>query len=382
MRLVAALWRARWNIARLSVALVVVWALAVDTPARLARASLARLPDFDFLAEVQFLRSAGRYGEAIVIADEGLRVLNGPARDTLASARTAVVDEQASWTRRLTDAGRGAITGRGDSLESLVGAVAADFFVVGDVRDIVIQSARLVVDGETDELLLALSGVGIATTLAPQIDWVPAVAKAARKTGTLTKGLADELLTLIRAGRSSAAPLTQAMENVATLAKRASPGGAMRALRHANSTDDAAALARFVERQPSGAFALHVLGDQAAAAAKATAETTVKVTAKSTARSAARAALAGEDAVIAAARKGPAGAAWLRTAGRAAFRPHPILGVLKSVYKGNAQSLAARVAAAVDPRAMWLLPLVCGWAFFELGLLVRRVWIGTRPAGA
>lgn len=360
MSLLRRLFGARWIVLRLVIALFLCWALAVDTPQRLARLALSKLPDFDYAAEVEHLRAGGRYGEALMIADEGLASLDGPAQERLRTLRDEVAREQGSLLRRLTDAGRGAITGRGDSLESLVGAVTADFFVVGDVRDLVIQGSRWVVDGETDEVILALSGVGLATTIAPEVDWVPSVLKVARKAGSLTRGMSDAIVSgLKRGGKAGAEGLTALMRDVATLSRRASPGGAARLLRHADTPEDLATLARFVDRQPSGAFALHVLGDEGAAMVKGAARTE-------------RAADVGAG-LVKAARKGPAGAAVLRTSGRVLTRPHPILGVVKAVYKGNAEQLVARASAAIDPRAWWMLPLAGAWVFLELGLLSRRL---------
>ncbi|MGQ0628162.1 MAG: hypothetical protein ACT4PL_08705, partial [Phycisphaerales bacterium] len=71
-RILAALYGRRWNLLRLMVALFVLWAVATDTAARLARMRLAALPDFDYASEVRRLREEGRYGEAMVIADAGL----------------------------------------------------------------------------------------------------------------------------------------------------------------------------------------------------------------------------------------------------------------------------------------------------------------------
>src|SRR2546423_8870827 len=124
----------------------------------------------------------------------------------------------------------GAVSGRGDSLESLIGAVAADFFIVGDVRDLVIQGGRYVLDGETDQVVLILSGVGLATTLAPEVDWVPAVLKAARKAGALSRGLADSIIASAKAGKREA--LTSLMKDVRRIPEHASTVGATDLHRH------------------------------------------------------------------------------------------------------------------------------------------------------
>ena len=77
----------------------------------------------------------GRYGEALVVADAGLEATTGREREAIQRERDLTLREQSSYLRRIQRAGMGALTGQGTSIESLVGAVAADFFIVGDVRD-------------------------------------------------------------------------------------------------------------------------------------------------------------------------------------------------------------------------------------------------------
>ncbi len=127
------LYRARWGLLRLIIAGFLLWVLVADHASRLARLQLASLPDMDFASEVATLREEGRFGEAVMIADAGLAITEGPAHDRLAAERARTIDEQSSWLRMLKDIGMGALSGRGDTLEGLAGAVTADLFVVGDV---------------------------------------------------------------------------------------------------------------------------------------------------------------------------------------------------------------------------------------------------------
>jgi len=372
------LWRTKFALLRLALAAFLLYAVASDTGARLARAQLASLPDFDYATEVSFLRTSGRYGEALVIADAGLDPDSGiapQARAQIQKERDLTAAEQASFMRRAGDVGMGALSGRGTSLESLVGAVAADFFIIGDVRDAMIQSGRFVIDGETDEVILLLSGVGLATTLAPEVDWVPSILKAARKTGAMTKGLAEYLVKTIKnGGTAGREALTGMMNDVRTLSRHASPGGAARLLRHADTPEDIAKLARLIESNKAGAFALDITGKEGA--------DLIKGATKAGGTSARAASGAVEAAVVTAARKGPSGVAWLRTgAYRALARPHWLSGLAKAFYKGNAQDLAARIAATIDPGAWWIIPLLATWTFLEFSLLARRFWPrGRRPA--
>lgn len=368
--MIAWVWRSRWGLARLALAAFLLWAVAVDTPRRLAGIELRALPGFDYAAEVASLRAAGRYGEALMVADAGLAAegddaLSHEARSRVEAERAATIAEQSSWLRRAKDAGMGALSGTGDSLESLIGAVAADFFIVGDVRDLVIQGGKLLVDGEGDPVIAALSGVGLATTLAPEVDWVPSLLKAARKAGTLSKRFAEGLVDLLKAGKRER--VLAVMGDVGVLSRRASPGGAMRLLRHADDADELAALARFVERERAGAFALHVTQDAGARLVKSTPGDAAAI----------------DRLVVKASRRGEAGRSFLRSkAARALTTPHPLVGVGKAVWKGNGEKLAQRLVDRLAPGAWWLLPTLAAWVFVEGAWLVRRWGASVPPVSA
>ncbi|MBX3381756.1 MAG: hypothetical protein KF805_16810 [Phycisphaeraceae bacterium] len=355
------LWSRRWNITRLVIALSLLVILAVDTPARLARLTLAALPEMDYAGEVATLREQGRFAEAIVIADAGLAWTdgpgNGPKRAEIERQRQMTVDEQASWVRRAKDVGWGALSGRGESLEQLVGAIAADMFVVGDIRDLVIQGGTWATGGEPDKLIVALSAVGIVLTVAPEIDWAPALLKVARKAGAVTDGLKDFIVRGVKLRRTEA--LAGAFGDVTKLATRASPAGAIRILRFAENEADLAKFAAFAERNGTrGGAALLITGREGAAMVRGE-------------KAVAGAVRATDDVVLAAARKGPAGARFLASpAARVLTRPHWLLGFGKGVWKGNVPEAVKQIARAMDPYGWWLLPLMGLWTLCECGLFV------------
>src|SRR6185369_2450802 len=109
--------------------------------------------------------------------------------------------------------------------------IAADLFVVGDVRDLLIQGGRYVMDGETDPVILLLSGVGLATTLAPEVDWVPSLLKIAKKAGKMTRGMEEFIKVAVKGRRLR--EVESVMADVGSIAKRASPAGAIRLMEHA-----------------------------------------------------------------------------------------------------------------------------------------------------
>jgi hypothetical protein len=352
-------WRRKWNLARLVLALFCLWAVAVDTGPRLARLRLAALPGFDYAAEVAALRESARYGEALVVADAGLEALGAPGqsaeRAVLSAERERTLAARDSWVRIAGEVGMGALSGRAESLEGLLGAVTADLFVVGDVRDLLIQGTKLAVDGEADPVLVVLSAVGLFTTLAPEVDWAPSLLKAARRVGAMSRGLGESI---VRLGKSGAkGPIVALAGDAAELAKRAGPGGALRVLRHADDVSDVSRLAGFVKAERRGAFALHVAGREGAELVRAGPE--------------------GAAALLKATAKGERGVAWLRAGGKAVLRPHPIIGLVKGVWKGNAAALVQRAVERLDPHGWWVLPLCAAWLFVEGVWLVGGRWKGS-----
>ena len=83
-------------------------------------------------------------------------------------------------------------------MSGFAGTAVGDLFVIGDVRDVVREGARLAAGGEADELVLGLACVGLAVTAATYATLgvaVPArvgltAVKAARQTGRLGAGMA------------------------------------------------------------------------------------------------------------------------------------------------------------------------------------------------
>ena len=358
MSLLMKAWRCKWGVVRLAAAAFILWVLVADTGARLARAQLAALPGFDYAQEVQALRAQGRFGEAVMVADAGLA--DADDRQEIEAERQKTIEEQSSYLRKAAALGMGALSGRADSLEGLVGAVAADFFVVGDVRDLVVEGGKQMLDGDSDELVLLLSVVGVVTTVAPEVDWVPSILKAAKRTGSITKPMSEYLVKAIKGKKS--AELRVVFEDAAALAGKASPGGAVRLLRHADDPADLATMARFVEKHPGGAFALHVTGGEGLDVVK-------------------RAGAAGEAVVIRAAAKGRAGARFLRMpAARLLLKPHPLIGLAKGLWKGNVEKLITRSLDRIDHAAWWAVPLVAFWVLVEVLLLARTVLGGRVPS--
>lgn len=305
------------SLLRVALAALLVWTCAQALPAWDARAAFAALADYDHLVEAERLRSTERYSEALLVVDAGLAAEPNPVlRTRLEDARAGIVAERDDFMRRLGDVGHGALTGTGDSVEALAGAVTADLFVFGDVRDLVIQGGRRLRGEDTDEVIVALSAAGLALTLAPAVDFGTAILKFARRAGALTEAFASRLLKLARGAVSerNAAPLAEVAGDVATLGRSARPAAAVAILKHVDDPLALRAAAR-VSQRPGGSFALWVGERPALQLAQQGAP--------------------GEAWLLRAARKGRAGVDYAAGNLRLLTRAHPLLGLIKGVYKGN-----------------------------------------------
>ena len=152
-----------------------------------AREQLDALPDHDFVAEAAQLRQEQRFDEALLTVEAGMAYAQQPAQQRrLRDEQQRIREAGADWRYRLSEIGSGALTGEGNTLEALGGAVAADLFVFGDVRDLVIQGGRALRGEDADEVLVALSAAGLVLTAAPSLDLGAALLKFARRAGAMT----------------------------------------------------------------------------------------------------------------------------------------------------------------------------------------------------
>lgn len=129
------------------------------------------------------------------------RPLSPQTRKRLAAAYSTM----ATVTRNTKDFTTGFVTGSGTSTAGLAGAVTSDFTVVGDVRDIGREGGKMVAGQDYSKLVLGLSVVGLAATVATVatggggvvVKSGVSVLKAAKRAGTLTASFARRLTRLV-----------------------------------------------------------------------------------------------------------------------------------------------------------------------------------------
>jgi hypothetical protein len=190
------------------------------------------------------------------------RVPLDPAQVEKVNAATA---EAATMRHKAKSFARGLVTGEPDDMAALAGTTLGDLFVFGDIRDALREGKRLATGEQADELVLGLACVGIAITAGTYATFGAAapvrvgltLAKAARKTGSLTAEFAASLAPMVRRAVDWR-PLRQAATNVSL----AGPALAERAAREAVKVERAGGLLQLagdigrVERAAGGRAAL------------------------------------------------------------------------------------------------------------------------------
>lgn len=163
--------------------------------------------------------------------------------ETLARLTEAEAPGATAW-RNARGAAWGFATGSADGPAALAGSVAADLTVVGDVRDLVGEGAKIARGEEHSDLLLGLAAAGLAATAvtyasgggAAPIRFGVSVLKAARRAGTLTVEFTAHL------GRVLAKAID--VGRVETTALRAGRGVERASLAGVRAADDAPGLAK------------------------------------------------------------------------------------------------------------------------------------------
>lgn len=342
------------SVVRVAAALLLLVYCWADVPAMQVRQQLQALPDYDYLAEGTALLQQLRFSEALLVVEAGLDgTEDAYTRARLQGLRADIIAARDAWGRRLRDLGSGALTGTGDSMEALTGAVVADLFVFGDLRDLVIQSGRAARGEEADEVIVGLSAAGLALTAIPAADLGTAVLKFARRVGALSESFARSLLRIARRALDERrfGPLLEVSQDAASLSQRAGAAPAMAILKNVDEAGDLRRATVF-SAQPGGAFALWLGGKPVLAGLKASGDS-------------------GHALWLRAARKGRAGLDFAAEHATLLLRPHPFVGLLKGLYKGNVPGLLQQ---ALLRHAEYLLALCIAWLSFETVLLGSRAW--------
>lgn len=184
----------------------------------------------------------------------------GNAKAAVKLDREANIELNSFWARARSFA-RGAATGMPTDGASMLGSLSLDLFAVGDVRDLAVQGWRQMRYGTGDPVIMALSAIGLTMTLAPEIDWAPALMKALKRTGALSegflRGLKDASRTALRTGRFEG--VTRMVTDVGRTARRLGPGPLQGVMRNVDSAEDLSKITKASEKDATDTYAIVTL---------------------------------------------------------------------------------------------------------------------------
>ena len=354
----------RWLVAVLLVCLVVLSGLlwgalrAFDVAAGVQ--AFSRLPDHDYLADIETLRQQGKLAEALALSDFVCAQPTYPQQSQACVLAQELRAQTQRFWYRARSVGYGALTGTAVNGWALAGATTADFLVVGDVRDLLVQSWRLARGQDADELLMLLSAVGVLTVTAPSLDWVPSFSKMAVRLGALSKRLTDQLVMLSRraVAMRRLTPLQGVFDDVGHLVRRLGPTKTLEVLPVLETTDDVATAARLASTHPERLYGLLKVGGRSALTTLAS---------------------VGPDAaadVVQAARKGAPGLHIFQRFGRRMFTTHLVIGASKALHRGRLPQAMSLWLAAQTPRLRLLVTVLLASAWFLTLMALWRIWRG------
>lgn len=172
----------------------------------------AEIVDADLAWHMNDDKIAGRVADAVARNDAAdamlyldiARKAGIPLAGGLEAAAYAVQARDQSFDEQLSDYLSGFVSGRGDSLAGLGGAITSDLTVYGDLRDITLEGGKMLAGEEYSPFILSLSAVGIAATAGTIATGGGGVVvkagvsfvKFARRAGHMSAGFAARLLRL------------------------------------------------------------------------------------------------------------------------------------------------------------------------------------------
>lgn len=153
---------------------------------------------------------------------------------------------------------RGAATGMPTDGASMLGSLSLDLFAIGDIRDLAVQGWREMRYGNGDTVILALSAIGLTTTLAPEMDWAPALMKALKRTGALSHGFVRSLKNASRAALKTGKfdGIGRMVTDVGRTARRLGPGPLQGVMRSVDSAGDLSKIAKASEKDATSTYAI------------------------------------------------------------------------------------------------------------------------------
>lgn len=152
----------------------------------------------------------------------------------------------------------GAVTGEPIDTPGLLGVVALDMMVIGDLRDLLIQGYKEFDTGQGDEVIMGLSAAGLFLTLAPELSWGPSMFKTFWKGRRFSEPFQRQIkAALIQARKTNDySSLRRIMSDFTVVFDSLGSGPAMAVFKRVNSIEELTLLAKKAKVAPVETYTL------------------------------------------------------------------------------------------------------------------------------
>ncbi|MCX8063975.1 MAG: hypothetical protein N3G21_02235 [Candidatus Hydrogenedentes bacterium] len=209
------------------------------------------IPNYNYIPDIKKLKEEGKLQEALELTRFVLRHPDMPGQEEAKALEKELETEINSLWGKAKRAAKGFITGSGNSIEELGGGIASDMIFWGDFRDLIKQGYFSFTGQETDPVISALAGIGLLTEVFDFADWAPAVLKAFRKVGALSKKFADFIIATAKSS-SKIGKLDEGLKivlkNLSGLVDKMGLARSATVMKHIDTAEDLASVAKIAEK--------------------------------------------------------------------------------------------------------------------------------------
>ena len=160
---------------------------------------------------------------------------------------------------------RGAMTGEPRNIDELIGSLTLDLFVIGDIRDIIMQLGvkPIFKKEKPDPLITALAAIGVITTTNPGLDVPVSVMKLFKKLKIFTKRFAKVLETIARDALKTRKfdKLKEIVKDFGKILRKTDISPTADLMKYVDDTKDLKKLSKVVEKEPIEAYGVIVTTD-------------------------------------------------------------------------------------------------------------------------
>lgn len=233
---------------------IVLWNALLDTSLFY---KLLNTNNYDYTPEIKRLKEEGKLTEALELAKYVRNHPDLPGQQEAEKLEKELERELNSLWGKTKRFIKGFTIGSGNSIEEVAGGITSDLIIWGDIRDLIKQGYNKITGKDTDPVIVALASIGLLTEMVDIADWVPAVLKAFRKVGALSKNFADFIISTAKNSAKLGKldnTLKIALKNISQLVDKMGLARSATVMKHIDTADDLVSITKIAEKNADTAY--------------------------------------------------------------------------------------------------------------------------------